>query len=303
MNISSFPKHPWLLAALVIIAFLLAQRLFAAEVLAKIGDTEITMEEIRPLLANLDARERAALAQDPSVLNQAVRSFLVQKVLLKEALAKKWDQQPEVVAQLERARQNAITQSYLLSISQPAESFPGETELKAAYEANKAALLVPKQYQLAQIFLACPAGTSKADAEKVQARLEAVRQELQQAGADFSKIARAESEEKASADRGGEIGWLAETQIQPEIRAKVTGLAKNGISDPIRLNDGWHIIKVVDIKEPYTPAFEDVRQPLAQRLRTERTKANSEAYLATLLQQNPVAINELALADLLKAKP
>jgi phage regulator Rha-like protein len=59
------------------------------------------------------------------------------------------------------------------------------------------------------------------------------------------------------------------------------------------------ILKVIDIKEAYTPAFEEIRTALAQQLRNEKTQANSQAYLAKLLQQTPVAINELALSKVL----
>src|SRR5690606_28530193 len=98
--------------------------------------------------------------------------------------------------------------------------------------------------------------------------------------------------------RGGEIGWLAETQILPEIREKVSTLKVNALSEPIRLNDGWHLIKVLDIREPYTPSLEQVRGQLAAQLRAEKTRANSQAYLAKLLQENPLAINELALGQI-----
>jgi parvulin-like peptidyl-prolyl isomerase len=122
---------------------------------------------------------------------------------------------------------------------------------------------------------------------------------LHQPAADFAAIAKGESEEPESAARGGEIGWLTESQIQPEVRSQVGSLTKNSVSEPIRLEDGWHILKVLDIKEGYTPTLEEIHSALAQQLRTEKTQANSQAYLAKLLQQTPVAINELALSKVL----
>ena len=53
---------------------------------------------------------------------------------------------------------------------------------------------------------------------------------------------------------------------------------------------------------PFTPTLDQLRAQLVQQLRTEKTKANSQAYLARLLQQNPVAINELALSKALGPK-
>jgi parvulin-like peptidyl-prolyl isomerase len=268
-------------------------------VIARVGDTEVKLDEIRSAIESLDARDQAALARDPSLLSQTVRTLLMRRVVLKEALAKHWDQEPAVATLIQRARDNAVVESYLQSVSKPPDSYPSETELQAAYDARKAQLLVPKQFRLAQIFLALPKNADKATSDKVQAKLETIKKSLHQAGADFGAIAKADSEESESAARGGEIGWLTDNQIQPEVRSQLGSLSKNAVSEPIRLEDGWHIIKVLDVKEAYTPTLDEIRGALAQELRKEKTQSNSQAYLGKLLQQTPVAINELALSKVL----
>jgi parvulin-like peptidyl-prolyl isomerase len=271
-------------------------------VIARIGDTEVKFDEMRASIESLDAREQAALARDPSLLNQVVRTFLVRRVVLKEALAKKWDQESAVAAQIQRARDNTIVETYLQSVSKPLDTYPTDAEVQSAYESRKTQLLVPKQFRLAQIFIALPKTADKTTTEKAQSKLDAVKKSLHQSGADFAAIAKANSEEPESAARGGEIGWLAENQVQPEVRPQVTSLSKNATSEPIRLEDGWHILKVLEIKEAYTPTLDEVRSQLVQQLRNEKTQSNSQAYLAKMLQQSPVAINELALSKLLKAE-
>jgi parvulin-like peptidyl-prolyl isomerase len=268
-------------------------------VIARVGDTEVRLDEIRASIDSLDARDQAALARDPSLLNQTVRTLLMRRVVLKEALAKHWDTEPAVATLIQRARDNAIVESYLQSVSKPPASYPSETELQAAYEARKSQLLVPRQFRIAQIYVALPKNADKATIEKAQAKLEAVKKGLHQPGTDFATVAKAQSEEPESAMRGGELGWLTENQIQPEVRSQLGSLTKNSISEPIRLDDGWHILKVIDLKEAYTPALDEIRAPLVQQLRNEKTQANSQAYLAKLLQQTPVAINELALSKVL----
>lgn len=279
---------------------LLSPLSFAEEtVLGRAGDAEITVGELRTLLADLGVKEGSVTNADPAILSQVVRSLLVQRVLLREARDKGWDQQPAVKAQADRARETAITESYLRSVSAPSEGFPSEAELTAAYDANKAALLVPKSYRLAQIFIAAPKGVDRAVEDKAGEKIAKIRNALEAKDADFADLATTFSEERESASRGGEIGWLMETEVQPEIREKLPEMALNVISEPLRLADGWHIIKVLDIREPFTPTLEQVRAQLTERLRAERIKANSEAYLAHLLKEKPVAINELALTQAL----
>ena len=267
--------------------------------LGRIGATEIKVEDIRAALAHLAPVEKDSVSKDPAQLNLMVRALLVQRLVLKEALEKKWEQRPEVALQLERIRDSAITESYLQSISQPPENYPSEAELKAAYEASKAALLVPRTYRLAQIYIADLKTADAASSAAAQKKLASVRESLRKPGADFAMIARLNSEDPASAENGGEIGWLADSQIQPEIRQQLPRLAVNVVSDPIRLDDGWHIIRVADIREAHTPTLEQIRGQLVRRMRADKTRANTQAHLAELLKANPVAVNELALSQIL----
>jgi len=268
-------------------------------IIGRIGEIKVNAADVRASVASLSSQDSAAITKDPSLLNQVVRSLLVQRALLKEAEASQHDKKPEVAAQLARAREVALTESYLQSVSIPPESWPSETELQAAYETAKPTIGVPKSWQLAQIFIAVTRDADKATADKAQAKLETVRKACKAASADFPKLAAGHSDETASAARGGEIGWLAETQIQPEIREAMASAKINTITEPIRLNDGWHFIKILDLREPYTPTLDQIRSQLTAQLRAEKTKANSQSFLAKLLQDNPLAINELALEKVL----
>jgi len=276
-----------------------AGRAAETEVVARIGTIELQEGEVRSYVAGLDAREQAALARDPTLLAQAVRLLLASKLVLKEALEKKWDQQPAVAAQLEQARENAIVDSYLRSMSEPPESFPSEAELQAAYDANKTAFLVPRQFQLAQIVIGLPKNADKAVEEKARRKLEDVQKQLKQKNADFGAIAERASDEPDSAKRRGDIGWVSEAQLVPAIRSQVIGLVKGAFTEPVALDDGWHVVKLVDTKPAYTRPLGEVRDRLRAELRRDRAAADRRAYLAKLLQETPPAINELALGKII----
>lgn len=270
--------------------------------LGRIGNTEIKVEEVRASLSEMDPRELMAVNQDVNLLNQTVHSLLLQRVVYKEALEKKWEQQPSMTVALEQARMKTIADSYLRSITQPPDSYPSEAELKEAYEANRNSIQAPRQYRLAQIFVSSPKGAGSMDAEKARVKLDAIWKSLRPATADFGAIAREQSDEKQTARVGGEMGWFAEVRIPGPIREKISGQSVLTITEPIRLDDGWHIVKLMEIKEAHTPTLDEVRAQLSLQMRAERAAANRKAYLAQLLEKNPVAINEPALANIL-AKP
>jgi len=267
---------------------------------ARVGETEVKADELRALLGNLDPRDRAALARDPALLNRTVRAVLVQRLVLQEALAKQWDKQPAVATQLERLRQNALVESYLDAEAVAPAGYPSDAELQSAYDSNRAAFLVPRQFRLSQIFIGAPKSPNKDETDKAQAKLDTVVKKLRQPESDFAALAKTLSEEPDSAVRGGEIGWLPETRIQPEIRLHALGLAKDVVSEPIRLEDGWHIIKILDVKEAYTAPLTEIREQLVAQLRTERAKVERQSYLARLLQQSPISVNELAVSAVLE---
>lgn len=271
----------------------------ADSVLGRAGDIKILMSDVDATLATLDARERDAVKADGSRLDAIVRSLLIQRLVLRDAEAVKWDKEPGVVEQLARVRESALVDSFLTARARPEDRYPSEAEVKSAYEASRSALLVPRTYLVAQIFISAPKGNPDASKEKAAAKkLARVRELLARAGADFSAIAKAESEDAASAAQGGEIGWLAEEQIQPEIRTQLPKLRINALSEPLRLDDGWHIIKVLDVREAHTPLLEQVRTQLVQQLRSERERQNREAYISKLLEASPLAINEATLSEL-----
>jgi parvulin-like peptidyl-prolyl isomerase len=265
------------------------------DVVARVGNANISAEELRAYVGALGAREQAALAKDPALLSQTVRMLLANRLVLQEVIAKKWDQQPNIAAQLDRVRESALVEIYLQSVSTPADGYPGEEDLQKVYDANRAALLVPRQFQLAQIFVAAPKESDKAAEEKAKKKLDEILGKLKAPNADFSAIARAEGESKD----GGDLGWVAEDQIRPEIKAQVIGLAKNAASEPIRLDDGWHILKLLDTKAAYTRTLPEVRDQLVQQMRSERATMMRRAYLAELLKEHPPILNELALSTLL----
>jgi peptidylprolyl isomerase len=255
-----------------------------APVLGKAGDIEITGTEIREIIAGLEAEQQTALARDPAALGQFVRALLVQRVVLKQALDRKWDQDPAVIAKLVRARESALTESFLQNASLPEAGYPSEAEITEAYETSKSKLVIPRAFKLAQIYIA----TDKA-------KLDSVQKQLTAKGADFTALARAHSEEAASAAQGGEIGWLTEDQIQPEIRAKLPGLKVGAVTEPIKLPDGWHILKLLDQREPRTPELDEIRDSFVTQLRADRSRIKRQEYLAGLLKEHPLAINEIEL--------
>lgn len=272
-----------------------------SDIVARVGGRDVNISEVRAFLAGLGAEQQAALAGDAALLGQTVRLMLADQLVLDQAREKNWQDNPAVMAQLERLRDSTIVETYLQSVSVPPESYPAEADIQAAYDANKTAFVVPRQFRIAQIFVALATGAEEATESQARSKLADIQLKLNQADADFAAIAQASSDDKDTAGRGGEIGWVAENQIRPEITEQVMGLSNDAIGEPIKLDDGWHIVKLLDTKPSATLSLAEVRPLLIERLRAQRAQILRQDYLVTLLEQSPPAINELALAKIFAA--
>jgi parvulin-like peptidyl-prolyl isomerase len=266
-----------------------------SDVLAHIGDIDVKVGDVKIALQQLPPVKAYEIEQNPVAFRHLVESVALRQLLLKEAIAKHWDQQPEVASQIERVKSTTIANSYLLELTKLPDDYPGEDELRKTYEETKQSLSIPHRFQLSQIFIAQPADADAAKIASAQAKLQALLKKLHEPAADFAEIARSDSEDKASAAKGGEMGWLDDTKLPSLIRLRVIHLAKSAISEPIRINDGWHIVKVLDNADVSPVPYDQIKGILADQLRAQRVQNDIENYLATRLKQNPVSIDDQEL--------
>ena len=282
------------LAALLLVAPALAAGP-GSEVVAKLGDTDVTVEQIQDFVRTLDPATRKQALADPETMIRLVRLELTRMVVLREAKAKNWEQRPEVAAAMQRARDQAVITSYLTSVDAPPADFPSDAEIQSAYNLNRDKFMVPRQYDLQQIYVALPPGGDKKAEAAAEKRADDLARKAKARYADFAALARANSDEKESAAKGGDLGWAPENQIMPEIVRQVSGMSNGDVSDPIRAADGWHIIRLVDTKPAAPRPLAEVHDAIVAALRQQKAEQNQQAYLAQLLQKIPVSVNEISL--------
>ncbi len=288
-------------AALLLVAGAAAAQQPAAAadpVVAQRGSISLTASQVREMVRDADASLRAQLVQDPAALLTYVRDRMLQLAVLAEAHARQWDSRPDVIWRADRAREASITDGYMASLSQPDPAYPSDAEVQAAYQANKARLTLPRQYHLAQIYLAVPQGAPASADAAAQTKLAGLRTQLTRPHADFAGAARRQSEDRGSAVNGGDLGWLREDQMLPAVRSAVAGLADGAISEPVRAGDGWHLLRLLGTKPAGLASLADARPALVRALRQQRTRQNEQAYVDTLLKQEPIQINEIELSGL-----
>jgi peptidyl-prolyl cis-trans isomerase SurA len=132
--------------------------------------------------------------------------------------------------------------------------------------------------------------TSDADA---RGRLERLRERIL-LGDDFDTLARSNSDDQASAIKGGDLGWSSPGNLVPAFEEQMDQLAINDISRPFKTQFGWHIVQVLE-RRNYDATDETRRDQARKALRDEKAKEALQNYLRRLRDE---AYIELRLEDI-----
>ena len=286
------------LGPLLLIGLLSCSAATAEELVGKMGDVALHSSELKAILDTQPPDVRRQLATDPAALERLVRSELMRKAVLNEARQKGWDKRPELQPLIDRARDQVIVGSFVSNLAKPGDGYPSEDEIKQFYESNKAQLLAPVQYLLAQIFLPAAEGADKARAEEAKRKIGELSGKLAKSGAEFAKLAKENSAHRESAEKGGELGWVSEEQMAAEIRRAVSGMNKGEVSPPIKSAAGWHLIKLLDKRSAAARPLADIRPSLIAAMRNRKAQDMERSYREALAIKLPPTINQIEIGKI-----
>jgi len=109
-------------------------------------------------------------------------------------------------------------------------------------------------------------------------------------GEDFSKLAKEFSEESNSAQKGGDIGWVAQgSSVLPEVIDQATKLKVGEISEPFKTKLGWHIIQVSEKRTQSIPS-KAIRERAMETLFTRRFEESLSTWLKYLKADSEIQI-------------
>jgi len=141
-----------------------------------------------------------------------------------------------------------------------------EDELRARYQTEIANL--GEQRRAAHILI--ESGDVRSDKD-ARALIEELRQRLAN-GEDFAELARSASEDTGSAADGGDLGFAAAGVYDPDFEAALFALTKGQVSEPVRTEFGWHLIKLLDTQEADVPSFAALREKIERDLKAEKVE-------------------------------
>lgn len=263
------------LAALMATVALPAQ----AKVLAKVNGVEITDEDLKLALDDLGPgvpRQLEGKARDSYVLD-----FLIdEQLVVQKAQADKLAETPDFAKKLAYLRDKALMETLLGNVAKEAAT---EAAIKATYDEAAKAQKPETEYRAHHILV-----PTEEEAKKALARVKG--------GEDFAKVAGEVSKDPGS--KGGDLGWFTKDRMVPEFGEAASKLKPGELSEPVKTQFGWHIIRLDETRPKTFPPLDQIREQVARYV---VQKAQSE--LVTKLREGAKIERSDQPADASKTAP
>jgi peptidyl-prolyl cis-trans isomerase C len=234
------------LAAAMLVASMLVPlgspaRAQADPVIARVNGVEIRQSDLA--LAEEDMGQQAQQLSGDAKKEYLIAYFADVILLSKAAEANKVVDQKDFKSRLAFIRAKLLMELLLDAEGRAAVT---EQSVKKAYDDALKQMAGDQEVRARHILV-----PTEAEAKKI---LEEIKK-----GTDFAEMAKQKSKDPGAASEGGDLGYFTKDQMVPEFSEAAFKLNKGELSDPVKTQFGWHIIKVEDKRAKPAPSFDEVK--------------------------------------------
>ncbi|MBS0253048.1 MAG: peptidylprolyl isomerase [Proteobacteria bacterium] len=205
------------------------------------GDLAVAESEIGSDMGTMPGPQKRA----------SLLEFLIDNQLFAEAAEKqKLDQSADFQTRLAYLKRRALRELYFEKVIKAGVT---DADARKIYD-EQVKLLKPEEEVSARHILVDTEAEAKSLKEKIDK------------GADFAQLAKENSKDPGSKDDGGNLGYFGHGQMVPQFEEVVFKLKKGEVSDPVKTQFGWHLVKLEDRRAKQPPAFEIVKDRIVQSL-------------------------------------
>jgi peptidyl-prolyl cis-trans isomerase D len=147
-----------------------------------------------------------------------------------------------------------------------------EQDLKTYYEQNLQRITGQEQRRASHILINAAKDLPDAEKQKARAKAENLLASVRKSPKTFAEVARKNSDDTGSAERGGDLDFFARGAMVKPFEDAAFALQKGDISQIVESDFGYHIILLTDIKQAQVPSFESMRPQLEADLRKQQAQ-------------------------------
>lgn len=258
------------------------------EVLAQVGNSTLTAARLDMMIDLMPPQIQVMLRGNDQMKNELISRWVDINLIVQEALAAKIDQDPLVMLKIDEMKNRVLVEALIAKRLDTQAPVPQE-EIAAYYEKNSSEFDQGEQVQAQHILIRVEANASAEDREKARKAIDMIQNKLKN-GEAFASLAAQFSEDPGSKNKGGNLGYFGRGQMVKEFEDAAFATKPGETSPPVQTNFGWHLIHVVDRKEPAKLPMEQVSKEIEARVKADRNEKALKKLLEELKSKYPVTV-------------
>jgi len=292
------------LAAGLLVVALLGGRAIAAELpmdTVLIDESEagvqVTRADVAAALQQMPESRRQGVLASEKALGQLLDSLFVTRMLAGEARDQGLADDPVARARVRQAEERVLSRLRVEAMSAAMDEDAAETLAEERYRVNRDDYVAPEKVRVRHILIRTDE-RSEADARDLAAELAA---QLREAPDRFTALAAEHSDDRATAQDGGELPPFPRGEMAKPFEEAAFSLEDGEISDPVKTRFGYHVIRKIEHLPERQQSFSEVRDELVQGILQDRTRAQYQQRAAELREQPSAAVNWEAINRIVEA--
>ena len=287
------------------------------DVVARVNGDTITKSDIEGAVHDIEAQAAQELpgVQRDRVIRMVVDQLITARLLTQESAARKIRvTDAEIDARIQRTRQlypsddefaselqqRGITLARFrnntrrdLLIDKLIAAAVGKAavtpeELSDYYQRNINDFKLGEQVRASHILIRVQANADQAERDQARAKANALLGQVK-AGKDFAALAKQASQDRGSAERGGDIGFFERGQMLRQFDEAAFGLKPND-SAVVETDLGFHVLRVTDRQQPRTKSLDEVKDILMQELTDQHRQQQTQDFISALHERAKIEV-------------
>lgn len=250
------------------------------KIIAQVGDFKMTLKELNEMIAQYPPQFRGAFNTYDRKKN-LVERILESKIFAMAAEKESLDKDPEIQKQLQSSREQILTYAYQRKISKQTNA--SDEEAKSYYDSHQKEFTMPEQVKARHILI------------KDEEEAKKIRQQLVEGTAKFEDVAKEKSVDRASKNRGGDLGWVSKGLRGEDFDKVAFNLEPGKLSDVFKTPTGFHVLKVEEKKPSSIREFDKEKPSILRRLKANKEKDSIDATRKELWTSMKANIDEETL--------
>ena len=270
--------------------------------LASNGAGKVTIIDYEASILRIPENDRFGWAMNQDRINKEIENVLRIRTVAAEAKKKGLDADPIIKARVKQYEEKLLTEALAAKVDlESVKEFEAKQAVyveraREQYLINKQQFQVPAEVKASHILIRI----SGRSVDEALNKAKALRARIE-AGESFETLAATESDDSAARQNNGQLGYFGPGRMDPAFETAAFALSKPGeISQPVRSQFGYHLIRFEERKPARQLTFEDAKPDLLEKLKTQFLEARRAQFLNALFDSGKVEWNEKAVASLKK---